>query len=160
MVSVWELIKDQSLHQSVAEVWPAPELWPSPIRAFREDALLPPTATSAERSVLQPQNPSMQHAPAPSLPNWEMKLTCRKICCSLSIQLLYHGVNTSIPPVSQRTKCSVNNIMKRCRRGEKKNTYSVSPNESRILTSGKRIWGTEAFNSNVRIIILLGKHWI
>lgn len=39
--------------------------------------------------------------------------TCKKICWSLSIQFLYHGVNTLVPSVSHRTKCSVKIMIKR-----------------------------------------------
>jgi len=46
-------------------------------------------------------------------PDWHS--TCRKVCCNLWMQLLYHGDWMSVPVVSHRTKCSVRIMMKRCR---------------------------------------------
>lgn len=44
----------------------------------------------------------------------ERAVTMRKICWSRSMQFLYHGVLMSTLPVSQRTRCSVSSMMKRC----------------------------------------------
>lgn len=41
-------------------------------------------------------------------------VTMRKICWSRSMQFLYQGVLMSTLPVSQRTRCSVSSMMKRC----------------------------------------------
>lgn len=126
MLTVGEFsTQDQSLHQTVAEIRPEPESCDlAPYQPLGKmcccHLLLFSWSTQPSINWAFP----IKHGPANTLPNWEMKLTCRKICCNLSIQLLYQGVNTSIPPVSQRTKCSVNNIMKRCSRGEKTQSYS------------------------------------
>ena len=45
--------------------------------------------------------------------------TCKKICWSLSTQFLYHGVNTLVPSLSHRTKCSVKIMIKRWKGGMK-----------------------------------------
>lgn len=53
------------------------------------------------------------------LSNQSFPQTCKKICWSLSIQFLYHGVNTLVPSVSHRTKCSVKIMIKRWKGGTK-----------------------------------------
>lgn len=121
--------QDQSLHQTVAGIWPEPESCDlAPDQPLGKMCCCHLLLLSWSAQLSTNRALPIQHGPANTPANWDMKPTCRKICCNLSIQLLYQGVNTSIPPVSQRTKCSVNNIMKRCSREEKTQTYSVSSN--------------------------------
>lgn len=67
------------------------------------------------------------------LSNQSFPQTCKKICWSLSIQFLYHGVNTLVPSVSHRTKCSVKIMIKRWKGGTKlkqcyRKNFSTSEN--------------------------------